>query len=168
MLLSYKKIFSLVLIIAGILNLASHFKLLQIDITFILGISFVLQGFVSVSLSLNNNRRDLLFLFTVLFMVGILFFTKSYFNIRETREIVFTSILFITGGVFLILFIDNLKEKVFLITSAAFFLAGYLSITLLRSIGITKFANSLAKTAEDFWPIILIAAGLILFLNRKK
>ncbi|NMB83248.1 MAG: hypothetical protein GYA14_15675 [Ignavibacteria bacterium] len=168
MILSYKKIFSLVLIIAGILNLASHFKLLRIDVAQIIGISFVLQSIVSVSLSLNNNRRDLLFLFTVLFLVGILFFTKSYFNIRETREIVFTSILFITGGVFLILFVDNLKEKIFLITSIVFFLSGYLSITVLRSFGITKFANSLAKTAEDFWPILLIIAGLVLFLNRKK
>lgn len=168
MILSYKKIFSCVLIIAGILTLASEFRLLRIGIIQILAFSLILQGLFSASLSLNNNRRDLLFLFTVMFMIGIIFVTKSFFNIRETREIVFTSILFISGGALLILFIDNAKEKVFILSGIVFMLAGYLSITLFRSWGILKFANSLAKAAEDFWAVLLITWGLILFLNRKK
>jgi len=166
--LTYKKIFSMTLILAGFLILISEFIYLPIDITWIIGATFILQGLFSVIKSLNNDRRDLLFLFTILFMIGIIFIIKSNFNIRETREIVFTSILLISGGAFLMLFIENSKERIFALVGVIFFIVGYLSINLLRDYGLTKISNSLAKTAEDFWPIVLISSGLILFLNRKK
>lgn len=163
-----KKIFRLILVLSGFLILASQLKLLKIELFQIFGAALILQGITSVSISFKQNRRDLLFLFTVMFLVGIFFTTKSYFVIRETREIVFTSILFISGGAFLMLFIENMKEKFFLYTGLLFLLIGYLSTTLLRDAGITKYADTLGGLAKDFWPVVLIITGLILFLNRKK
>ncbi|MBS3945520.1 MAG: hypothetical protein KGZ42_08475 [Melioribacter sp.] len=163
-----KKIFGLILVLSGFLILASQLKLLKIELFQILGAALILQGITSVSISFKQNRRDLLFLFTVMFLVGIFFTTKSYFVIRETREIVFTSILFISGGAFLMLFIENMKEKFFLYTGLLFLLIGYLSTTFLRDAGITKYADTLGGLAKDFWPVVLIITGLILFLNRKK
>lgn len=163
-----KKIFGLILVLSGFLILASQLKLLKIELFQILGAALILQGITSVSISFKQNRRDLLFLFTVMFLVGIIFMTKSYFVIRETREIVFTSILFISGGAFLMLFIENMKEKFFLYTGLMFLFIGYLSTTLLRDAGITKYADTLGGLAKDFWPVVLIITGLLLFLNRKK
>lgn len=168
MIFTYKKIFGLILVLSGILILGSQLRLFKIELFNVLGIALILQGIASVSISFKQNRRDLLFLFTVMFMVGIIFITKSYFVIRETREIVFTSILFISGGAFLMLFIENTKEKFFLYTGLMFLFIGYLSTTLFRDAGITKYADSLGGLAKDFWPIFIITTGLLLFINRKK
>jgi hypothetical protein len=49
-----------------------------------------------------------------------------------------------------------------------FLLIGYFSTTLLRDAGITKYADSLGGLAKDFWPVVLVTSGLLLFINRKK
>lgn len=165
---TYKKTFGLILVLSGILILGSQLKLFRMELFDVFGAALILQGITSVSISLKQNRRDLLFLFTVMFLVGIVFLTKSYFVIRDTREIVFTSILFISGGAFLMLFIENMKEKFLLYTGILFLIFGYLSITLLRDAGITNYADTLGGLVKDFWPVVLITAGMLLFLNRKK
>ncbi|MEW6508648.1 MAG: hypothetical protein AB1432_12985 [Bacteroidota bacterium] len=166
--LGYKKIFGVVLVLSGLSLLASQFKLIRMDFFQIFGTVLVMLGIFSVSISLKRNRRDLLFVFAAVFLVGIVFITKFYFDIRDTREIVFTSIHFITGGALLMLYIENQKEKIFLINGIVFLLIGYLSITLLRDAGITRYADVLGRLAKDFWPVVLILSGVTLFLNRKK
>lgn len=152
----------------GILISVSGLKIINIGIDEIIGAVLILLSVTSVSLSFTWNRRDLLFLFTAVFMVGIIFFIKSHFEIIESRGLIFSSILLISSSGFLILYSDNMKERVFLYTGIFFFVLGYLSITLLRDLGIIGFANSLANTAEDIWPVILILFGLTIYINRKK
>ena len=166
--ISYRKIGGAVLMLFGLLISLSGFRIIKMEAGEIIGTVFILQAIPSVFLSLMKNRRDLLFLFTVTFMIGIIFITKSHFEIIESRGLIFSSILFISGSGFLILYTDNLKERVFLYTGILFFALGYFSVTFLRELGIIGFVNSLANIAEDFWPVILILLGLAIFVNRKK
>lgn len=166
--ITYSRIWGTISIIVGILTSLSVFKIIKMESDELIGTALILLAVASVFLSFTRNRRDFLFFFTSVFMIGIIFLTKSHFEIIESRGLIFSSILFISGSGFLILFSDNMKEKVFLYNGIFFFALGYLSITLLRDLGIIGFANSLANTAEEVWPVLLILFGLIIFINRKK
>lgn len=166
--ISYKKISGLVFILSGIVLLLQSIKVLEDDMSRAVGTAFLLQGLASVYLSFKTGRRDFLFLFTVVFLIGIILITSSYFEIIESRGLVFSSILFIAGAGFFILFVDNPPEKKFLYTGVILALSGIASITFLRELGIAGLANKLGNAAEDFWPVILTLAGLVLFLNRNK
>lgn len=166
--ISYKKISGLVLILSGIALLLQSIKVLEDDMSLTLGSAFLLQGLASVHLSFKTNRRDFLFLFTVVFLIGIILITSSYFEIIESRGLVFSSILFIAGSGLLILFIDNPVEKKFLYTGVTLVLTGIASVTFLMELGVAGLANKLGNAAEDFWPVILTLSGLVLFLNRNR
>ncbi len=166
--ISYKKISGLVLILSGIALLLQSIKVLEDDMSLTMGAALLLQGLASVHLSLKTNRRDFLFLFTVVFLIGIILITSSYFEIIESRGLVFSSILFITGSGLLILFIDNPVEKKFLYSGVTLVLTGIASVTFLMEFGIAGLANKLGNAAEDFWPVILTLSGLVLFLNRNR
>jgi hypothetical protein len=166
--ISYRKIWGLTLILFGLLISLSGFKIIKMGRDEIIGTVLILQAIPSVFISLMKSRRTLIFVFTVIFMIGIIFITKSHYEIIESRGLIFSSILFISGSGFLILYTDNLKERVFLYTGILFFVLGYFSITFFRELGIIEFANSLANIVEDFWPIVLILLGLTIFINRKK
>ncbi|MDQ7816299.1 MAG: hypothetical protein RDU14_04690 [Melioribacteraceae bacterium] len=166
--IGYNKIGGMVLTLFGLLISLAGFNVIKMGNDEIIGTVLILQAIPSVFLSLMRNRKDLLFLFTVIFMIGIIFIIKSHFEIIESRGLIFSSILLISGSGFLILYIDNLKEQIFLYTGMLFFALGYFSITFLRELGVIGFANSLANIAEDFWPIVLILSGLTIFINRRK
>lgn len=168
MTLTNKKIAGFTLILYGVSSLLSYYSIVSISPDILLGSAFILFGLPSAYISFNDNRRDLLLLSTVLFMMGIIFLVKSNYEIINTRGIVFTSILFIGGTTFLVLFIDNTKEKTFLYTSFVLLALGFFSITLLREMGILDYANKIADLAEDFWPVVLIVFGLNIFWNRNK
>lgn len=103
-----------------------------------------------------------------MFLIGVVFIVKSYFEILDSRGIVFFSILFISGSVLVILFIENIKEKVFLYAGFIFLVMSYLSITEFRKFGLFNTANRIGNLLEVFWPVILIIMGIIIFINRKK
>lgn len=166
--ITYRRIWGITLILFGILISLSGFKIINMGSDEINGLVLILLAVISVSLSFSQNRKDLLFLFTAVFMIGIIFLIKSHFEIIESRGLIFSSILLISGSGFLILYSNNMNERVFLYAGIFFFALGYLSITLLRDLGIIGLANSLANTAADFWPVVLILFGLTIFINRKK
>lgn len=118
--------------------------------------------------SLENGKRDKLVWAAILFCVSIVLIVKSYFEIFDTRGIIFVSILFISGTVLMLLFIENMKEKVFFFSSLILILLSYLTVTFFKNLGLFDTANRIGNLAEIFWPVILIMLGIGVFINRKK
>lgn len=164
----YKITTALALILFGVLALLDYFSIIFVPESFSAGIALLVYSLPAVYFSLNEKNRIRLVTASILFMIGIIFLIKENFELINSRGLIFTSILFIGGSTFTILFIENIKQKIFLAASLVLITAAYLSITLFRNLGMIDFANRLADTAEDFWPVVLILWGLNIFWTRKK
>lgn len=93
---------------------------------------------------------------------------KSYFEILDTRGIVFASILFASGAVFMLLFIENAKEKLFIVSALLLILLSYLTVTFFKNIGLFESVNKIGNLFEVLWPAVLMILGIGVFINRKK
>ena len=155
-------------LIFGVLSMLSSRNIIFLTFEDVAGIVFIFYSVPTVYSALNNGERGKLIVSTILFLVGVVFLVKSYFEILDTRGIVFFSILFISGSVLIILFIENVKEKIFLYAGFILLVLSYLSITQFKRLGLFNSANRIGNLLEVFWPVILIVMGMIIFVNRKK
>ncbi|PKL84147.1 MAG: hypothetical protein CVV24_01315 [Ignavibacteriae bacterium HGW-Ignavibacteriae-3] len=165
---SKKNILGICFLIVGILAILKYFGILIISIEQLMGTAFICYSLPTVYVSLGTGQRNELVLATVIFCIGVVYIVKSYFEILDARGIVFTTILFGSGAVLFLLFIENMKEKVFLISAGTMILLSYFSATNFKEWGLFKYANKLGDIFEIFWPVILLAFGLSVFVNRKK
>lgn len=168
MILTHKNILGLSFLFYGVFTLLSYYHVITFPISSIIAFVFIFYSLPTTFLSLNSSKYDQLSFSILIFMLGIIFFVISNFEIINTRGLVFTSVLFIGGTIFLVLFIDNSKTKAFLFAALYLLIFGILSITYLGKIGVLDYANKAAEIAEDFWPVLLIILGLNIFWNRKK
>jgi hypothetical protein len=134
----------------------------------LLGLVLIIFGIPAVYLSLNNEKRNELFLFTILFFIGIVLVVKSRFALVDTKGLVFSSVLFIGGAAFFMLFVENLKEKVFLLVSIALLILSFVSTNIFRQIGIIDAAHNIVSLLKNYLPAILIIIGAVVFAARKK
>lgn len=155
-------------LIFGILSMLSSRNIILLTFEEVVGIVFIFYSMPTVYSALNNGERGKLTASIILFLVGVGFLVKSYFEILDTRGIVFFSVLFISGSVLVILFIENIKEKIFLYAGTVLIILSYLSITQFKKLGLFNAANRIGNLLDVFWPVILIAMGMIIFINRKK
>lgn len=163
-----RRIIGICFLVFGILAMLSSRSIIPLTFEEVAGIVFIFYSIPTVYCALKNAERGKLIVSAILFLVGVVFLIKSYFEILDTRGIVFFSILFINGSVLVILFIDNIKEKVFLYAGIILFVLSYLSITQFKKLGLFNAANRIGNLFEVFWPVIMIVMGMIIFINRKK
>lgn len=155
-------------LIFGILSMLSSRNIILLTFEDVVGIVFIFYSIPTVYTALNNGERGKLTASTIMFLVGVVFVAKMFFEILDARGIVFFSVLFISGSVLLILFIENIKEKIFLSAGIVLLILSYISITQFKKFGLFSAANRIGNLLEVFWPAILIAMGMIIFINRKR
>lgn len=156
------------LLIVGVLSLFKYFDVVLLSMEQLFGAAIIFYSLPTVYISLGSVRREKLVWATVLFCVGVIFIVKSYFEILDTRGIVFASILFSSGASFMLLYIENTNEKIFLISGLLMILLSYLSVTFFKKLGLFETVNKLGNLLEVFWPAVLIVLGITIFVNRKK
>jgi hypothetical protein len=155
------------IVFGGLTYLNNSFGL-DFNMEELLGMVMIIFGIPSVYFSLNGEKRNELFLFTIIFLIGIVLVVESRFALVDTKGLVFSSVLFIGGAAFFMLFIDNLKEKVFLSISIALLILGFVSTNIFRQIGIINAAHNIVSLLKNFLPAILIILGAVVFAARKK
>jgi hypothetical protein len=163
-----KLVLGISFLIVGVLSLLRYFGIVSLSNEQLFGTAIIFYSLPTVYITLENGRREKLVWATVLFCLGVIFIVKSYFEILDTRGIVFASILFASGAAFMLLFIENIKEKIFLISALLLILLSYLSVTFFKKLGLFETVNKLGNLFEVFWPIVLMILGIALFLNRKR
>ncbi len=129
---------------------------------------FMFAGISAVFSSFGKERKGILFSGSTLFLIGIVIYVTSKFDLEEARQIVFLSVLFIIGVGFLLLFIDSTSQKIYLVFSLFFIACGLLYIVFLRRSVLSGFADSLLAMVKSYWLILLVIAGFILLLRRKS
>jgi hypothetical protein len=131
----------------------------------LLGYAFIFYGITIVYTSFGKNHPIALFFGSSLFLTGLLLFLISNFEFSDSNEIIFPSIQLILGIDFLMLFFNNLKKKSFLAVSLTSILLAVVVTILLGSITFLNFYNSIINIIAKYWPIVLIAAGLLVLLS---
>ena len=156
------------LLITGVLSLLRYFNIVSLSNEQLCGIAIIFYSLPTVYYSLESSKRERLVLGTVLFCIGVVFIVKSYFEILDTRGIVFASILFASGAVFMLLFIENTKEKLFILSAFLMILLSYFSVTFFKSVGLFESVNKIGNLFEVLWPALLMILGIGVFINRKR
>ncbi len=130
-------------------------------------ISITLASLIFTGISLGKNGKINLIIFTVVFMLGVVFSITRNYEILSPSNLYFPVILFMLGAIFVMLFIDDFEEKIFLLNGGVLFICGFLSV-LFKGSNIVKLGNSLINRVLDAWPILLLIFLLGAIFNRKK
>ncbi len=163
-----KLVLGISFLLIGVFSLLRYFGVVSLSNEQLFGTAIIFYSLPTVYISLESGRREKLVWATILFCVGVIFIVKSYFEILDTRGIVFASILFASGAAFMLLFIENIKERIFLISALLLILLSYLSVTFFKKLGLFETVNKIGDLFEVFLPAILIVLGISIFINRKR
>jgi hypothetical protein len=153
------------------LILAVLFKiigLLNVNNEEILAYTFVFYGISSVYSSLGKNKKFRLFLGTVVFLIGIIFFVINNFDIVNLSRMIFPAIILTAGIGFLMLYIDNTNDKTILYVSAAFILPGLFYSIYFGTMKPGLFINSIYQIILKYWIIVIITAIIFTAINRDE
>jgi hypothetical protein len=121
--------------------------------------------------SFGNNQQIVLFFGSSLFLTGLLLFLVSNFEFADDYDVIFPAVLLILGINFLMLFFDNPPKKNFLAISLTAIASAVAVTIVLGTITINNFVNAIGNIGSKYWPVIVIAAGLIILLSiehKKK
>jgi hypothetical protein len=143
------------------------FGIIDVSNTELLAYGFIFYGITLVYTSFGKKQSGILFIGSSLFLTGFLLFLIHNFEFTSSNQIIFPSILLIIGINFLMLFFDSPERKRFLAVSITSIVSGIVVIVFLGSITLRTFAASIIYILEKYWPIVLIAAGLIVLLNLE-
>lgn len=141
------------------------FGIIDVTGSELLGYAFIFYGITMVYSSFGENQQVVLFFGSSLFLTGLLLFLISNFEFTNDLDIIFPSILLIVGINFLMLFLDNPLRKYFLAVSLTSIISALAVTVLLGSITFSNFFTSVDNIAGKYWPVVLIAAGLLILLS---
>jgi hypothetical protein len=141
-----------------------------IDVSFseLAGYGFIFYGIGTVYISMGRNKKKLLFIGAVSFLVGVVLFITSNYDFLKLSNIVLPSIFFILGTGFLVLFIDDLSNKLLLAISVIFLISGIFFFTKLGTFNLSDFLKSTLSISMKYWPVIIIVTALILLLKKNS
>jgi hypothetical protein len=155
------------LIFFAITILLKLFGIIDVSNAELFGYLLIFYGITLVYTSFGKGQPFILMLGSSLFLTGFLLILINYFEFNNKSEIIFPSILMILGIDFLMLFLDNRLKKNYLAISATCLLSAVVVIVMLGSVTASGFFSALGYVAVRYWPVIIIAAGLILLLNLE-
>lgn len=152
-------VFSILLKITGIINIV-YAELAAYILIFC--------GIGTVYVSMDRNKRNLLFVGAVSFLIGIELFITNNYDFVKLSNIILPSIFFILGASFLMLFINDLKNRLLLTISVIFLISGIFFFTKLGTFNFSDFFKSAWNITIKYWPMIIIGTAIILLIRKTK
>lgn len=166
--LNRQLILSISFIAIGLLMLFRSSNLIAMENWQIAGYICWFYGITSLFTSIGKNKKGVIFFSSTIFLIGVLIYVTNNYEFITLQKLFLSSLLFILGGGFLMLFIDDLTQKIFLIISTIQFAFSVLSIQLYDSISLIRLANRISIVVSQYWPVLLILAGLGIMLNKNR
>jgi hypothetical protein len=134
----------------------------------IFGYGLIFYGISLVYISFGNNQRGRLFIGSIIFLSGLFLYIISKFEFFKESTLLIPAILLIFSISFLMLFFDNLHDKTVFLVSVLFFISGTIVTIYNGEISFPAFLNAIWHITLNYWPVILIAIGIILIIHREK
>ena len=134
----------------------------------LLGYVFIFFGLSYVFNALGNNRKGVLFTSTVIFLIGMILFVISNFEIQQLSKLIIPASLIIIGTGLLITYIDGDQVIIVFVLSLLFITAGIILIITHRGITFYSFYSSFIEITKKYWLVILIFAGVYLLFRKRN
>ena len=132
----------------------------------LLGYVFIFFGLSYVFNSFGNGRKGVLFTATVIFLVGMILFIISNFEIQHLSKLYIPSSLMIIGIGLLMTYIDGDQISYILVLSLLFIAAGIIIAITYRGITFSLFFYSLIGVIAKYWSVLLIFAGIFILFRK--
>ncbi len=158
-------IYSLIFLIISLI--LKFFGFIYFDNYELLAYAFIFYGISSVYISFGKNKRLQLFIGTAVFLIGIIFFLVSNFDIFNLSSLIFPSALLILGIGSWMLFLDNTDDKAIFFISIIFILLGIVYSVSVGSLRAVSFINSIASITLKYWVVALILIFIVIILKRE-
>lgn len=175
-----QSIFTYLLIFLILCVIAKIFNLISITYSGIFGYALIFYGISEVYSSLGTRQKIKLFTGTTSFLIGMYLFLINNFILFNTKSLILPLALFIISAVSFIYLLDEFGTQgdnsasasrknrlTYFLISIIFLILGIIVIWLSSPNEKVNFITAIQKVAASYWPIILIAAGII-FLIRKR
>lgn len=147
--------------------LLSLFNILSITFTDILSYSLLMIGIALVYGESIRRNRLLVFLGSVIFLLGIYFLISENFNLNINAATSIPIILIFAGACLLVLHISTSTKNIFLIISILLLSTGMTLLIANSRWNISSFFQSFLPVLNFLWPVIIIVILIALLLKIK-
>jgi hypothetical protein len=147
--------------------LLSLFNIISITLSDILSYSLLIIGVALVYGESIRRNRLLVFLGSVIFLLGVYFLVSENFNLNINGVTSIPIILIFAGSGLLILHISTSTKIIFLIISVLLLSAGMTLFIVNSRWNISSFFQSFLPVLNFLWPVIIIVILIALLLKIK-
>lgn len=144
------------------------FGLIEFSVTEYSGYVLIFYGIIVVFNHFGKYERIALFGGTIIFLIGILLLTVSYFEFTNFRVLIVPSFLFISSAGFLVLFIEDFKYYIGFILSVLFFALGITIVLQSGKLEWITFSISLWNVLSGYWAVFIVAIVIVFLYSRRK
>jgi len=148
--------------------LLKFWGIIEFDNLEIWGYGLIFYGISLVYISFGNNQRGRLFIGSIIFLSGLFLYIISKFEFFRVSTLIVPALLLLFSISFFMLFLDNYHDKTVLLISVLFFISGTIVTLYNGEISFPVFFNSIWHITLNYWPVVLIAIGMILIIHREK
>lgn len=156
-----------ILIFAFLLILLSFLNILSTSFSDILSYLMIAVGLILVYSEIIRQNRVLIFLGSIIFMVGIFFLITENFYVELNPNMSVPIILIFAGSGLLLVHITTSTKNIFLITSVILLSVGLTLLLVGSHWKVGLFINSVLPVINYIWPVVLVAIIIILLLRIK-
>lgn len=147
--------------------LLSLFNIISITLSDILSYSLLIIGVALVYGESIRRNRLLVFLGSVIFLLGVYFLVSENFNLNISEVVSIPIILIFAGSGLLILHISTSTKTLFLIISVLLLSAGMTLFIIQSRWNIISFFQSFLPVLNFLWPVVIIIILIALLLKIK-
>jgi|WetSurMetagenome_2_1015567.scaffolds.fasta_scaffold166637_2 hypothetical protein len=164
---NYQPGIKVTLILIGIFYFLKLINLIRVSDNNFFSYALLIYGIVAVYYSFNTDRKAYLFFNTALFLWGVLLYVLGNFNVLNPTIIIIPALIFIFGSCSLIIYLENFTNKIFLYSSLILFLFSIIFIIISKYYFFRGIFNFSGRLLLNYYPFLLIFAGIIIILRRK-
>lgn len=159
---------SLVIIIfAFLLILLSFLNILSTSFSDILSYLMIAVGLILVYSEIIRQNRVLIFLGSIIFLVGIFFLITDNFYVELNSNMSVPIILIFAGSGLLLVYITTSTKNIFFLASVILLSVGLTLLLVSSHWKIGLFINSILPVINYIWPVVLVVIIIILLLRIK-
>jgi hypothetical protein len=160
--ISYLLTLLLILILLKIIGIVNINNLELLSYVFIFwGLSYAFNSF-------GKKNRWIIFVSTVIFLIGMFMFIYSNFEIMKFSPLIIPSIFMIIGSGLLMTYIDGDQLTFVLILSLVLIASGIIITITHGEISFLSFIVSVFKIAVSYWPVLIIFFGVFLLFRKRN
>ncbi len=147
--------------------LLSFFGIISLTLMDTLSYSMLIVGISLVYGETIRQNRILVFLGSVIFLLGVYFLVSGNFNLTLGEGMSLPIILIFAGSGLLVLHISTSTKMIFLLLSVLFLSAGLTLFIVNSHLKVGSFFQSLTLVFNILWPVVIIIAVLVFLLRDK-